>query len=120
MRERSPRSTAYHKLPIAEKRALDLSRARQPAVTCPDCDMQVMPVDLLAHLAERCAGLRTPGPGDKWITWREALAMGVPRETLSRWVTNGHIRHVGERQDRKYLHRDLALKISQRNGFRRR
>jgi hypothetical protein len=53
----------YHKLPIAQKRAEALARAREPAVTCPDCDTQVMPADLLAHLRDRCPGQRDPGPG---------------------------------------------------------
>lgn len=110
----------YQRLPIAEKRALDLSRARQPAVTCPDCDLQVMPVDLLNHLRDRCGGLRPPGPADKWVSFREALALGVPRGTLSRWVDAGLVRVMGAVQDRRYLHRDLALRVARRKGFHRR
>jgi hypothetical protein len=110
----------YHRLPIAEKRALAIGAQREPAVTCPTCDTQVMPADLLAHMEQRCAGPREPGPGARWVTWREALAMGVPAMTLSRWASAGHVRFMGERQDRRYLLRDLAQKIAQRNGFRRR
>lgn len=110
----------YRKLSVAEKNKLALSRARDAAVRCPDCDMQVMPVDLLAHQRERCAGVADPGPGAKWVTWREALALGVPGKTFARWVERGFVRFTGERQDRKYLLRDLALRIAQRNGFRRR
>lgn len=110
----------YHRLPIAQKRTEALARAREPAVTCPDCDTQVTSVDLLAHMKERCTGLREPGPGAKWVTWRDAIAMGVNRQTLSRWSQTGQVRFIGETQDRKYLMRDLALKISQRLGFRRR
>lgn len=110
----------YRRLSVVQKRALDLSRARSAAVRCQECDMQVMPVDLVAHLEQRCAGRPAPGAGEKWLTWREALAMGVPRETLRRWVGAGFVRFVGERQDRKYLLRDLAQKIAQRRGFRRR
>lgn len=80
----------------------------------------VTTVDLLGHLASRCPGRREPGPGAKWVTFRDVLALGVPRVTLSRWVQSGQVRFVGERQERRYLHRDLALKIAQRNGFRRR
>lgn len=111
---------SYQKLSIAQKRALNLTSVREPAVTCPNCDTQVMTVDLLAHLEQRCAGPRAPGPGSKWLTWREAIAMGVPAKTLSNWARNGHVRFVGERQDRKYLHRDLVLKLAQRLGFARR
>jgi len=113
-------TSPYNKLPIAEKRAVDLARVREPAVTCPSCDTQVMPVDLLAHLESRCPGPRAPGPGAKWVTWREALAMGVPRVTLHRWVENGFVRFAGEKQDRKYLLRDLAIKLAQRMGLHRR
>ena len=114
------RMSSYQKMSIVEKRAVALSSVREASVTCPDCDTQVMPVDLLAHRSDRCPGRREPGPSARWVTWREALAMGVPAMTLSRWASNGHVRVVGTRMDRKYLHRDLALKISQRLGFRRR
>lgn len=111
---------SYQRLPIAEKRAKDLGRIRETAVTCPICDTQVMPTDLLAHMAERCQGRREPGPGAKWINWREARGLGVPGKTLSRWATSGQVRFLGERQDRRYLMRDLAIKIARRRGFLRR
>lgn len=79
-----------------------------------------MPADLLAHVDQRCTGPRDPGPGARWVTHREALAMGVPRATLSFWTRNKQVRFVGGRQDRKYLYRDLAVKVAQRRGFRRR
>ena len=111
----------YRRLPIADKRKLDLARARDAAVRCQQCEMSVMPVDLGAHLEQRCAGRPEPGPGAKWVTWREALAMGgVTPMRLSRWARSGQVRFVGERQDRKYLLRDLALRIAQAMGFRRR
>lgn len=110
----------YRKLSIADKRRLDLSRARDTAIRCPDCDMQVLPADLLPHLSERCAGRPEPVPGAKWLTFREVMALGVPRATLADWTRTGQVRFVGEIQDRKYLLRDLALKVAQRRGFRRR
>lgn len=119
-RERQPKPAAYHLLSIGEKQVQATARVREPAVTCPDCDTQVTTVDLLAHLADRCPGPRTPGPSAKWVSWREAIAMGVGRQSLTRWVQAGFVRFVGERLDRKYLHRDLALKIAQQMGFRRR
>lgn len=116
----SPRPAAYHKLPIAQKRAMAYAAQREPAVACPRCDAQVMPADLLAHVEQRCAGPREPGPAAKWVTWREALALSVPETTLSFWARTGQVRYLGERMDRRYLLRDLALKIAQRRGFRRR
>lgn len=111
----------YHRMSIAEKGAEALARVREPSVACPSCDTQVMPADLLAHVEERCEGPREPGPGAKWINWREAMAVnGVTPMRLSRWARNGHVRFVGERQDRKYLYRDLAMKVAQQKGFRRR
>lgn len=110
----------YHRLSIGEKQAEALGRIREPPVRCPHCDAQVMPADLLGHVEQRCPGPRDPGPGAKWIEHREALAMGVPRATLSFWANSRQVRFVGERQGRKYLYRDLALKIAQRRGFRRR
>lgn len=110
----------YRKLSIGDKHRLYLARSRDASVRCPHCDMQVMPVDLQAHVAQRCAGRPEPGAGAKWVSWREALALGVPGKTFARWVERGFVRFTGERQDRKYLLRDLALKIAIRNGFRRR
>lgn len=110
----------YHRLPIAQKRAEGIARMREPAVTCPSCDTQVMPAELLTHVEQRCEGPREPGPGAKWVNFREAMVLGVPRATLSFWTRTGQVRFLGERQDRQYLMRDLALKIAQRRGFRRR
>lgn len=109
----------YHDLPIAQKRSEALARVREPSVTCPSCDTQLMPADLLAHLEHRCSGPREPGPGAKWVNWREARSI-VPARTLVRWVERGFVRVRGGRGDREYLHRDLATRVSQMRGFRRR
>jgi hypothetical protein len=111
---------SYAKLSAHAKRLEAIARAREPSVTCPHCDWQMMPADLLTHLSDRCEGKRAPGPGAKMVGFRDALALGVPRATLSRWVANGHVRAFGERKDRVYMLRDLALKIAQKRGFRRR
>lgn len=110
----------YHKLPIAEKRAEDLARVREPAVTCRICDTQVMRADLLAHIDNRCPGRREPGPGSKWVTWGEARAIGVPKRTIVRWVKRGYVRVKGGRGDRLYLHADLVDRLAQRKADRRR
>lgn len=111
---------AYGHLTRAEKREKSITSVRESSVTCPCCDTHVMPVDLLEHLELRCAGPRDPGPGAKWVTWREALKMGVRKETLSRWVRNETVRFKGAPGDRHYLLRDLALRIALREANRRR
>jgi len=114
-------ASSYQKLSLADKRALDLSRVREPSLPCPrGCGMSLMAVDLLAHLKERCSGPPDPGPTAKWVSARDAIVRGVPKGTLSYWVERGFVRARGPRMDREYLLRDLALRIGQRNGFRRR
>jgi hypothetical protein len=110
----------YHRMPIAQKRAAALATMREPLVVCPVCDAHTTPRDLLDHLRERCPGQREPHPGSAWVTWREALAMGVPRQTLLFWVRRGSVRYRGERGDRRYLLRDLAIRRAGRMAVRRR
>lgn len=110
----------YRKLSIADKNKLALSRARDAAVRCRNCDMQVMPADLLSHLEQRCEGRPEPGPGAKWVSARDAIVRRVPKATLSYWVKQGFVRARGPRMDREYLLGDLAQRIAQRIGFQRR
>lgn len=110
----------YRRLSIAQKRTQHLARMRAPAVTCPSCDIQVMPSDLLAHVTQRCTGPREPGPGDKWLTWREAVALGVSEMNLSRWSRGGKVRSRGGRGDRQYLERDLQVWLARWKLKRRR
>lgn len=121
----------YHSLPIAQKRAESLARVREPSITCPRCDTQLMPADLLVHLESRCPGHRDPGPGAKWVGWREAVAI-IRRSTpglsepaammrLSRWsrADRNHViwvRARGTRGERIYLHADLVKHLS-RSSF---
>lgn len=116
----APASAEYHRLPVAAKRAAALASVREPPIACPSCDVQVTPADLLAHMAQRCPGPREPGPGARWIPWREAVAAGVAPQTLSFWARRRQVRYRGERGDRQYLLRDLALRIAQRRLDRRR
>lgn len=113
------KTSAYQRMSVTEKRAVSTAVQRERPIACTSCDTQVMPVDLLSH-HERCPGPREPEPRDKWVTHREVIAMGVPRATLSFWANNNKVRFTGERQDRKYLYRDLVVRVAQRNGFRRR
>ena len=110
----------YRKLSIADKNRLALSRARDAAVRCRNCDMQVMPADLVAHLEQRCAGRPEPGPGAKWVSARDAIVRRVPKATLSYWAKQGFVRTRGSRMDREYLLGDLAQRVSIWRGFRRR
>lgn len=113
-------AASYQRLSLVQKRALDLSRARDAAVRCPLCDMQVMPADLQAHAEQRCSGRPEPGPGSKWLTHPEAIARGVAKQTLSDWAKAGKVRTRGERGDRLYLERDLVIQLVQSRVGRRR
>lgn len=112
--------TGYRRMSLIEKQAHARAQVREAAVPCPSCDTQVMPVDLLGHLEARCTGPREPGPGAKWVTWREALAMGVPKLTIVRWIKAGRVRRRGERGERRYLLRDLAQNVARIRVNRRR
>lgn len=116
----SPRSADYHRLPIAQKRAMAAATQREPAVACPRCDTQVMPADLLAHIEQRCTGPREPGALDKWVGARDPIVRNVPKGTRAYWVARGFVRVRGGAMDREYLLRDLAKRIALRQGFRRR
>jgi len=112
---------SYHRMSVGEKQAHAREGMREPSVTCPACGTQTTPADLVAHSTKRCPGRPPdPAPHSRWVNWREARALGVPATTLSFWARAGQVRFLGERQDRRYLLRDLALKIAQRRGFRRR
>lgn len=110
----------YHHLSIGEKQALHRESMREPSVVCPACETQTTATDLVRHIDTRCPGPREPNPHAHWISWREALALGVPRATLSYWARHGAVRFLGERQDRRYLLRDLAQRIANQRANRRR
>lgn len=104
----------YHRLSIAAKQAADRDSMREPAVACPQCETSTSPVDLVDHVKKRCTGHREPHPRSRWVTWREALEIGAQPGTLSKWVSRGVVRVRGERFDRQYLLRDLALRLVDR------
>jgi hypothetical protein len=109
----------YRRMNVVEKQAHQRAQMREAAVVCPVCEVQTTARDLLGHMATRCPGRREPHPASAWVTWREALALGVPRGTLSRWVARGLVRSSGEIQDRRYLLRDLATCVAWRTLLRR-
>jgi len=106
------RPSSYHRMSAAAKEARNRDRMREPAIACPVCETQTTAADLLEHVATRCPGQREPGAGSKWISWREALALGVPRSTMNKWVKRGLVRVRGELQARQYLLRDVAMRLA--------
>lgn len=105
---------SYQRLSLAEKQALQRERMREPAVTCPVCETQTASVDLLGHLQTRCPGPREPNPASKWVTLAEAIALGAPRPTIFRWARRGMVRTQGSWRGRRYLLRDVALRLARR------
>lgn len=127
------RPSPYHRLTVQAKQARQREAMREPAVPCPHCDAQTTPADLLRHV-EACSGQRDPHPLSKWVTWGEAIELGVPEETFRRWVRRRAVRsRVRARPDnerrgrgrparRVYLVRDvvklmaLRRRITPRDG----
>lgn len=107
----SAKST-YTKLPIAEKRTLDLANAREAHVRCPGCGVAVMPADLLGHVGGRCPGRPEPGPRARWLRWGEACGLGLESQALARLVQHGHVRMRGKRRKRELLMRDVVLEVA--------
>lgn len=104
--------SAYHRLPIADKRRLAIAQVREPFVRCPACDTQLIPADVPAHVRERCTGRPEPHPLARWVTWREAVAMGMSAATLNRAVATGVVRARGKRSKRVLLLRDVVLELA--------
>ena len=114
-------SSPYHRMSIAQKQAHHRDRMREPAVVCPRCETQTTAADLLEHMQNRCTGRRAPSPHSKWVSWRQALALGVAPKTLSRWAQRGWVRAVGEEpQCRLYLARDIVVRLAHQRANRRR
>jgi hypothetical protein len=109
---------AYHRLSAPEKRELARDRMREPAVTCPTCEVQTTPADLTAHLEGRCPGRREPHHRSRWIGWGEARRMGIPKATLHGWVERGRVRIASSEQGRRYLQRDVVLQFANTNRRR--
>jgi hypothetical protein len=105
----------YHLLSAADKEAEAVGRMREPPIVCPHCETKVMAADLLAHVAERCAGRPDPHPLSRWITWRQAEALGVSRVALHRWALAGRVRATWDGRRRLYLQRDVAAAAAQKS-----
>jgi hypothetical protein len=112
--------SAYQKMTAVEKRTRSIGAQREPAITCPSCDVQLMTEDLLKHMDERCKGLREPGGAAKWVSWAEVARLEVSAGTLHYWVQQGRVRRRGERIDYRYLLRDIVLILAVRRLRQRR
>jgi hypothetical protein len=108
----------YRRLTVPQKQRVALDRQREPSVVCPSCETQTTAADLVQHL-DRCTGPRAPHPLSRWITWAEAMRLGVPRGTMSRWVQRGAVRiRITAGTERRYLLRDLAARLAERRSRR--
>jgi hypothetical protein len=112
------RTSAYARLTLAQKQLRHLDEQREPAVTCPRCETQTTAADLVRHLEARCPGPREPHPRSRWVSWREAISLGVAEPTMSRWIRRGLVRVRGAPQERQYLLRDLAHHLAERRARR--
>lgn len=112
--------TDYHRMGIAAKQAHQRAAMREPAVVCPVCETQTTAADLVEHATKRCPGRRDPHPHSSWIGWRDVLAMGVPKRTLTFWARRGEVRATGEpgMGRRRYLQRDVAQMVARRSAQR--
>jgi hypothetical protein len=122
------RTSEYQRLSVAEKQARHRHAMREPAIPCPHCDTQTTAADLLRHVETSCPGRRQPHPLAKWVTWGEALELGVSRDTLSRWVRKGWVAARScTRQDgparpgrparQEYLLRDITKLLALRKSI---
>jgi hypothetical protein len=109
---------SYHRMSLAQKQATARDRMREALLSCPICEVQMPPAELVAHREQPC-DRREPHPAAKWVTWREALSM-APKRSMLRWIKRGAVRFRGERGERLYLLRDIATRLSRQSGFRRR
>ena len=109
----------YHRLSAPEKAAHTRDAMREPSVACPRCETQTAASDLVPHL-DRCTGPRAPHDRARWVTWGEALELGVPRQTLARWISRGSVRaRTMPVPQRQYLLRDLVRRMAERHARRR-
>ena len=112
----------YRHLSVAEKEtyARDHAPARPPSVACPYCGLQTTPRHLLSHIASGCDGRRQEHHADEYVTFREALNLGVPRAELSRWVHSGRVRQKLKMIDgamrRVYRLCDIVMTYAIRRG----
>ena len=101
-------TTDYQKMTIKEKERAN--RQHGLPNRCPECDMAVPPEDVPGHI-DRCPGRAPPHPRARWVAFKQALKMGVPKKDLLELVGAGIIRTKGEKGSRRYLLRDVAKSV---------
>ncbi len=108
----------YHRLSAAEKERHN--RLQEPPTRCHCCEMAVSPDDLLKHVDEWCKGRPDPHPYSRWISWGEAIALGLSKKRLELGIGSGEIRHRVKRGRKAYLKRDIVLFVAARKRWRAR
>lgn len=104
--------TDYRRLSLVEKQAVSRANMREGPVRCPSCGTATAASDLVPHVEHRCQGRQDPGPASQWIDFREALRMGASSRMMTFWARRGHVRWRGEVQCRRYLLRDVAVRVA--------
>lgn len=103
----------YRRLSVPEKEARNREAMREPAIVCPSCETQTTVADMPRHLAS-CPGPREPHPLSRWITWASAMRLGVSKRSLHYWTSTGLVRVEIVRGHRRYLERDVVMRIALR------
>lgn len=101
----------YHRSSVAEKQRMQREQMRAPSIACPYCETKTGEQELLEHVDQRCTGRRPVHPRSRWLSWREAMELGVSESTLRRWVDLGLVRIKGQRWKRRYLLRDVVCAL---------
>lgn len=104
----APKTPDYRHLTAAAKQARVEAASREPAIACPRCGTMTTVADGRRHLAETCTGRREAHPLSKWVSWRQAVEMGVPKQTLHDWVQRGVVQIRTGAEGRQYLERDVV------------
>lgn len=119
------RTSKYARLSITAKQAAYRAAMSEPTIPCPHCETQTTAADLIRHVETSCPGQREPHVLSKWVTWPEALKLGVTAWRLSRWARRGSVRsrtllgaderaRPGRPARRAYLLRDITRMIALR------
>lgn len=106
----------YQRLSVSQKQARHRAAMREPDIECPLCGVRTSVADLLRHVDATCPRRRIPHPLARWVTWTEALELGVPKATMLDWVRRGVVQMTGAPKARRYLLRDLVRLLAIRRG----
>lgn len=98
----------YHLLSAADKESYAVSRLRPSPLRCPDCEVGLMPEDLLPHQDKRCPGLPAPRPGDRWMSVFQVSRLGISRPALRHWIDSGLVRTRLDGNAQTFLEQDIV------------